>query len=272
MSGTTEEEAKKSFYVELKEDQTAVFNMDGEPENVKWKLDGENISLYADGEAETLEGTVKDGVLTLTIEDTDVILLREGAVPPEIETSGLAALLGEAEENADSGSGVTEASAETTAAETKAEETTAAETSAAETSAEETSAAETTAAETKAAETAAAAGSSKGSEGARKYALWEYSANGMTVHHDMLVTAGMGDTYIELRDDHSGTFLLFNTPVEVTWNDKEVLMYGVSKYPYTISGDTLTLDMQGVTYVMQRDDSVRLLFRRYRNRSAGNGG
>lgn len=256
MSGTTEEEAKKSFYVELKEDQTAVFNMDGEPENVKWKLDGENISLYADGEAETLEGTLKDGVLTLTIEDTDVILLREGAVPPEIETSGLAALLGEAEENADSGSGVTEASAETTAAETKAEETTAAETSAAETSAEETSAAETTAAETKAAETAAAAGSSKGSEGARKYALWEYSANGMTVHHDMLVTAGMGDTYIELRDDHSGTFLLFNTPVEVTWNDKEVLMYGVSKYPYTISGDTLTLDMQGVTYVMKRDDSA----------------
>ena len=226
MSGTTEEEAKKSFYVELKEDQTAVFNMDGEPENVKWKLDGENISLYADGEAETLEGTLKDGVLTLTIEDTDVILLREGAVPPEIETSGLAALLGEAEENADSGSGVTEASAETTAAETKA------------------------------AETAAAAGSSKGSEGARKYALWEYSANGMTVHHDMLVTAGMGDTYIELRDDHSGTFLLFNTPVEVTWNDKEVLMYGVSKYPYTISGDTLTLDMQGVTYVMKRDDSA----------------
>ena len=77
MSGTTEEEAKKSFYVELKEDQTAVFNMDGEPENVKWKLDGENISLYADGEAETLEGTLKDGVLTLTIEDTDVILLRD---------------------------------------------------------------------------------------------------------------------------------------------------------------------------------------------------
>ena len=226
MSGTTEEEAKKSFYVELKEDQTAVFNMDGEPENVKWKLDGENISLYADGEAETLEGALKDGVLTLTIEDTDVILLREGAVPPEIETSGLAALLGEAEGNADTGSGVTEASAETTAAETKA------------------------------AETAAAAGSSKGSEGARKYALWEYSANGMTVHHDMLVTAGMGDTYIELRDDHSGTFLLFNTPVEVTWNDKEVLMYGVSKYPYTISGDTLTLDMQGVTYVMKRDDSA----------------
>ena len=263
MSGTTEEEAKKSFYVELKEDQSALFNMDNEdPEKVKWKLDGENITLYADGDEETLDGTLKDGVLRLTIEGEEIILIREGAVPPELDAStGLAALLGEVNGSASGSSETTEADAGTTAAETKAAETTAAETKAEETTAAETTAAvttaaETTAAETAAAETKAAAGNGKEAAGAPRYALWEYSANGMTVSHDLLVTAGMGDTYIEFRDDHTGTFMLYNTEMEFTWNDKEIVVFGTTKYPYTISGDTLTLDMQGVKYTMKRDDSA----------------
>ena len=145
---------------------------------------------------------------------------------------------------------------ETKAAEAKAEETKAEETTAAETTAAETTAAETTAAETAAAETKAAAGNGKEAAGAPRYALWEYSANGMTVSHDLLVTAGMGDTYIEFRDDHTGTFMLYNTEMEFTWNDKEIVVFGTTKYPYTISGDTLTLDMQGVKYTMKRDDSA----------------
>ena len=238
MSGTTEEEAKKSFCVELKEDQSALFKMDSEdPEKVKWKLDGENITLYADGDEETIDGTLKDGVLRLTIEGEEIILIREGAVPPELDAStGLAALLGEVNGSASGSSETTAADAGTTAA--------------------ETTAAETKAAETTAAETKAAAGSSKEAAGAPRYALWEYSANGMTVSHDLLVTAGMGDTYIEFRDDHTGTFMLYNTEMEFTWNDKEIVVFGTTKYPYTISGDTLTLDMQGVTYVMKRDDSA----------------
>ena len=253
MSGTTEEEAKKSFCVELNEDQSALFNMDNEdPEKVKWKLDGENITLYADGDEETLNGTLKDGVLRLTIEGEEIILIREGAVPPELDAStGLAALLGDVNGSASGSSETTAADAGTTAAETKAAETTAAETKAAETTAAETKAAETTAAETK-----AAAGSSEEAAGAPRYALWEYSANGMTVSHDLLVTAGMGNTYIEFRDDHTGTFMLYSTEMEFTWNDKEIVVFGTTKYPYTISGDTLTLDMQGVKYTMKRDDSA----------------
>lgn len=263
MSGTTEEEAKKSFYVELKEDQSALFNMDNEdPEQVKWKLDGENITLYADGDEETLDGTLKDGVLRLSIDGEEIILIREGAVPPELDAgTGLAALLGEAEGQNSGDSKETGADAGTTAAETSAAGTTAAgtkaaETTAAETKAEDTTAAETTAAETTAAETGAASGDSKESAGAPRYALWEYSANGTTVSHDLLVTAGMGDTYVEFRDDHTGTFMLYNTAMEFTWNDKEIVVFGTTKYPYTISGDTLNLDMQGVKYTMKRDDSA----------------
>ena len=34
-----------------------------------------------------------------------------------------------------------------------------------------------------------------------KYVIYEYEANGQKVGHDLLVTAGMGDTYLELKED-----------------------------------------------------------------------
>lgn len=62
MSGTTGENVKKSIYVELKEDQTAVFNMDGEPENVKWNLDGAALSIGV-VRVDLDEGTFGDRIL-----------------------------------------------------------------------------------------------------------------------------------------------------------------------------------------------------------------
>ncbi len=258
MTETTEEEAKNSFVVELKEDGSATFKMDDDHETLKWKTAGDKLTLYAEGEDEELEGTVKDGVMILSMEGVDIYLLRDGATPPVIESenNGLAEMLNEYKEDDAAGSAAVAAETKPAAKETKPAETkpAAKETKPAET---KPAAKETKPAETKpAAKETKPAADSKKSSGTPKYVLWEYSANGMTVNHDLLVTSGMGDTYIELRDDHTGTFLLFNTPVEVTWNDKEILMYGVSKYPYTIKGDTLTLDMQGVKYTMKRDDSA----------------
>ena len=59
---------------------------------------------------------------------------------------------------------------------------------------------------------------------------------------------------ITLYADGTGT-ISFQDTISIKWND-QVLIGENFTYPYTISGDTLTLDMQGVTYVMKRDDSA----------------
>ena len=56
------EEAEKAFAIELKSGGKASFIEDGEPEECTWKVDGEKLILTEDGE--TLEGTIKDGVIT----------------------------------------------------------------------------------------------------------------------------------------------------------------------------------------------------------------
>lgn len=91
---------------------------------------------------------------------------------------------------------------------------------------------------------------------AGKYLIYEYTGNGTTVSYDMLKTAGMGDTYLELAPDGTGTLFLYQTAADITWKPGEVTIYGSSKYTYTIEGDTLYLDMQGVQYTMKRDGSA----------------
>ena len=152
--------------------------------------------------------------------------------------AGLAACGGSKAETTAAPAG-TEAAAETTTA--AAPETTAA----IETEAE----AEETTAVTKAAPAAA-------SEDVGKWTIYEYEANGNKVSHDMLVTAGMGDTYLELYEDGTGKLNLFQSLLDITWKPGEITVYGTSKYTYEIDGDTLNMDMQGVYYTMVRDGSA----------------
>ena len=145
------------------------------------------------------------------------------------------------------------AAAETTAAETTAEakETTAAETKAEETKAEETKAEET---EAEAKETEAAKEEAAAEAGdAGRYVIWEYEGNGNKVTHDILVAAGMGDTWLELYEDGTGKFNLFQTPLDITWKPGVITVYGTSNYTYEIEGDTLYMDMQGVYYTMKKE-------------------
>ena len=86
-----------------------------------------------------------------------------------------------------------------------------------------------------------------------KYLIEEYEANGQTVDHDTLVTAGMGETYLDLQAGGKGELLLFDKTVDITWKKGVVTVYGTSDYTYTRDGDTLILDMQGVTYTMIRE-------------------
>lgn len=75
MIGTTPEDASKMIQVKVKGDGTAEFISDGEaPETVSFTLDGEKVVMEA-GE-EKLEGTLKDGVMTLILGDEEITLVR----------------------------------------------------------------------------------------------------------------------------------------------------------------------------------------------------
>lgn len=88
---------------------------------------------------------------------------------------------------------------------------------------------------------------------AGKYLIDSYEANGTKVDHETLVTAGMGDTYLELLPDGTGTLYLYNKAEDITWKDGKVTIFGTSDYTYEIDGDVLYLDMQGVFYTMIKE-------------------
>ena len=89
-----------------------------------------------------------------------------------------------------------------------------------------------------------------------RYNLFEYEANGQTVTNDLLKQAGMDKTYLELYEDGTGKFNLFESLLDITWKDGKITVYGTSDYGFTVEGDTLKLDMQGMIYTMNRDGSV----------------
>ncbi len=99
---------------------------------------------------------------------------------------------------------------------------------------------------------AEAAASKAESGDAGRYEIYEYEGNGTKVTHEMLVQAGMGDTYLELYEDGTGEFNLFQTIMEVTWKPGIVTVYGTTNYTYEIEGDTMILDMVGIKYTMRK--------------------
>ncbi len=74
-AGLTVEEATETFKLELKNGGKAVFTIDGDPTDVNWKLDGETFTL-CDSE-ESLDGTLKDGEITLDFEGYEVVLAKQ---------------------------------------------------------------------------------------------------------------------------------------------------------------------------------------------------
>ncbi len=73
--GMTEQEAKESMYLELKSGGKATFCMDDEPDEVNWKVEGEKITLSLDGDS--MEGTIKDNVITFDLEG-EILELTKG--------------------------------------------------------------------------------------------------------------------------------------------------------------------------------------------------
>ncbi len=60
------EEAQEFIKLELKSGGKAAFISDGESEDYTWKVDGDKITIEAQGEK--LEGTIKDNVISLDLD------------------------------------------------------------------------------------------------------------------------------------------------------------------------------------------------------------
>lgn len=75
LTGTTAEEAADSFKVELKNGGKATFTIDGEDTDVSWKLEGETFTLFDD--EQSMEGTLKDGEITLDVEGFEVVMAKQ---------------------------------------------------------------------------------------------------------------------------------------------------------------------------------------------------
>lgn len=65
------EEAQKFMIIELKSGGKGTLSVEGEVQNITWKTEGEKFTLTAKDENDqddTVEGTIKDGVITLDLE------------------------------------------------------------------------------------------------------------------------------------------------------------------------------------------------------------
>ncbi|MBQ7534372.1 MAG: leucine-rich repeat domain-containing protein [Stomatobaculum sp.] len=75
MSGTSAEEASKMIQINVKGDGTAEFISQGEePAATTFTIDGEKVTMEAEGEK--VEGTLKDGLLTLAFEGEEMVFAR----------------------------------------------------------------------------------------------------------------------------------------------------------------------------------------------------
>ena len=101
--------------------------------------------------------------------------------------------------------------------------------------------------------TTEASGTSEAAGSVTRYVLYEYEAGGQKMTNDILTQAGMEPSYLDLNADGTGKLTLFGADIDLTWTKDEIVVYGTTKYPYTIENDVLTLDMQGVIYTMNLD-------------------
>ena len=230
---TDDARSPETFSLELKADGSGVHHRDDMEFKVSWKLDGEDFSMDEKfiGDPIHYTGKLSGDDLNLFNGDPEniwtyeYVYVREGGTSakpaPAAGTSGTAGA--PAESAAPAAPAASEAPVGT----------------------------EAPAAPGPAAPTSSGAGETG------KFMIYEYEAGGQKINHEMLVESGMGDTYLQLDPDGTGTLDLFHTPMDITWTPGVVTVYGTSNYTYEMADDdTLILDMQGVKYVMLRDDGT----------------
>ena len=86
-----------------------------------------------------------------------------------------------------------------------------------------------------------------------KYMISEYTVEKTTLDLDALKASGMDKTYLELKEDGTGTLFLYDKAEPITWEKGVVTIFETSEYTYKRDGDTLVLNMQGPEYTMIRE-------------------
>lgn len=83
------------------------------------------------------------------------------------------------------------------------------------------------------------------------YIIDHYEVQGTTVGRDIIEGAGMGDYYVELKDDGTGAICPLMEAMEMTWSDGVIKTTMGLTLPYTIEGDAISVDFSGtiLTYV-----------------------
>lgn len=86
---------EKESYIELKEKKKAVFAMEGEPQELKWEADGDELT-FSDT-LDTMEGTVEDGIITLDFAGAKIYFAKGWADTSSIKAKGTEDLFGNAQ-------------------------------------------------------------------------------------------------------------------------------------------------------------------------------
>ena len=76
-AGRTEEEVRNAFRVELREDGSAAFIVDNGTVDCFWTLEGDQIILSAEGETETINGTLEGDLLTFPMQDMNLMFRKD---------------------------------------------------------------------------------------------------------------------------------------------------------------------------------------------------
>ena len=87
-TGTSVEEAKNMFTIDLQEDGVCLFKADDEQETIYWRAEGTTLMLSSEKDAAPeLEGTIQDGEIILNVEGTELKLKKEGGAAAETGTT-----------------------------------------------------------------------------------------------------------------------------------------------------------------------------------------
>lgn len=89
---------EKESYIELKDKKKAVFAMEGEPQELKWEADGDELT-FSDT-LDTMEGTVEDGIITLDFAGTKIYFAKGWADTSAIKAQGTDDIYGDINQGA----------------------------------------------------------------------------------------------------------------------------------------------------------------------------
>ncbi len=87
-----------------------------------------------------------------------------------------------------------------------------------------------------------------------KYNIFRFGEGQTAIDGDLLVASGMDKSYLELKADHTGVFVMNDAETQIEWNeDGDITTFGVKLYSFSLDGDVVKMDMMGTPITLVRD-------------------